>query len=493
MTEQPLTEFQAPFPSTSTRVIPVVIIPGDGIGPEVTSAARCVLDLATAGAITWVEAEAGAVVFARGDQSGVPAATRDVIATYGVAFKGPLETPIGSGAKSANVTLRKLFGLYGNVRPARELPGVGGVFAGRGLDLCVVRENVEDLYAGIEHLEAPGVAQALKVMTKEGCERIVRLAFELARSQGRRRVEVVTKANILKLTEGMLLEAYRSIAPEYPEFIHGELLVDNCAHQLVIRPEHHDVLICSNLHGDIISDLTSGLVGGLGVAPSANLGDGVAIFEPVHGSAPDIAGRDLANPTAAILAGALLLRHLGLTAAADAVEGAIGATLTAGIRTTDLDPAGVSCSAFAAAVCERLTAPASGAQKLQAPSVVRSECATEVVPAVHREDAGIDIFIEWRGTTTELRRHITRATLTSGEAFELTLLALLGNKVWPDGPDQLEGVVCARFTTALQGRAWATASSQLLAALGEELTWVHVERLSRFDGTRGWTLAQGER
>lgn len=474
--------------------LPVVLLAGDGIGPEVTTVARRVLDVASGGALAWREHLAGAAVFAAGDLSGLPAPTRAAIAECGVVLKGPLETPIGVGAKSANVTMRKLFGLYANLRPARVLPGITGPFTDRPLDLLVVRENVEDLYAGIEHLEADGVAQALKVMTREGCERIVRTAFELARAQGRRRVDVVTKANILKLTEGMLLDAFRRIAREYPELAAGELLVDNCAHQLVVRPETLDVLICSNLHGDIISDLTSGLVGGLGVAPSVNLGDGVAVFEPVHGSAPDIAGQDRANPTATLLAGAALLEHVGLVEAAGAVRDAVAATLAAGIQTGDLaGAAGVGCTAFGEAVLDRLVVPAFVPASLPEPTTYAAEVAATPSPAAARVDGGVDVFVEWDGPTSLLAARLAEAADRAGEVFSLGLLANLGTMVWPDGPTATAGVVCARFHGAVQGSAWAAAVAQLLAELADEVVWVHVERLSHFDGVRGWALAQGER
>jgi hypothetical protein len=213
-----------------------------------------------------------------------------------VVLKGPLATPLGGGGKSANVTLRKLFETYGNVRPVRELPGVATPFSGRGVDLVIVRENVEDLYAGIEHMQTPGVAQSLKLITRKGCEKIVRLAFELARAEGRPSVHCVTKSNILKLTEGMLQRTFEDVAREYPEIAAHHMLVDNCAMQLVMRPEQFSVLVTTNMNGDILSDLASGLVGGLGFAPSANLGADVAMFEAVHGTAPDIAGQDKANP-----------------------------------------------------------------------------------------------------------------------------------------------------------------------------------------------------
>ena len=246
----------------------VTLIAGDGIGPEVALATRRIIEAAGV-AIAWEEHEAGLEVFKRGLPSGVPPETIASIRETCVALKGPLETPIGFGEKSANVTLRKLFETYANVRSVRELPGVKTPFTGRGIDLVVVRENVEDLYAGIEHMQTPGVAQCLKLMSKKGCERIVRLAFEVAVAEGRKKVHCATKANIMKLTEGLMKRTFEEVAKEYPQIEANHIIIDNCAHQAVRTPEQFDVIVTSNMNGDILSDLTSGLIGGLGFAPGA--------------------------------------------------------------------------------------------------------------------------------------------------------------------------------------------------------------------------------
>src|SRR6478736_4679631 len=287
----------------------VTLIAGDGIGPEVTASARRIVE-ATGAPIEWELHAAGAEVFKRGDTTGVPRETADSIARTRVALKGPLETPVGFGEKSANVTLRKLFETYANIRPARELPGVVTPYSGRGIDLVVVRENIEDLYAGIEHMQTPGVAECLKLISRKGCEKIVRLAFEFARAEGRKKVACATKSHIMKLTEGMLKRTVEEIAKEYPDIESGHIIVDNCCHQLVKKPEQFDVIVTTNMNGDIMSDLTSALIGGLGFAPSANLGNEVAIFEAVHGSAPKYAGKNVINPTAVIGSAVLMLRHL---------------------------------------------------------------------------------------------------------------------------------------------------------------------------------------
>src|SRR5215213_11274073 len=324
------------MPATGPNGKPLVtLIPGDGIGPECVTAARRIVEAAGA-QVEWEERQAGAEVFKQGLPSGVPPETIESIDRTRVVLKGPLETPIGFGEKSANVTLRKLFETYANVRPVRELPGVKTPYSGRGIDLVVVRENVEDLYAGIEYLQTPGVAQALKLISRKGCEKIVRFAFELARSEGRRSVACATKANIMKFSEGMLKRAFEDIAPEYPDIESWHVIVDNAAHQLVKRPEQFDVLVMTNMNGDILSDLTSALVGGLGFAPSANIGSEVAIFEAVHGSAPKYAGKNVINPTAVILSAVLMLRYLELFEQADAIEHAVLVTLEDGTLTGDV-------------------------------------------------------------------------------------------------------------------------------------------------------------
>ena len=304
----------------------VTLIEGDGIGPEVVRSARRVID-AIGLNIEWEICQAGAEVFKKGLATGVPQETIDSIMRTRVALKGPLETPIGYGEKSANVTLRALFETYANTRPVRQVPGIKTAFMDRNIDFVVVRENVEDLYAGIEYDQTPTVAEALKLITRKGSEKIIRFAFELARAEGRKKVHCATKANILKLTEGLFKRVFEEVAPDYPDIEANHIIIDNCAHQLVLRPEIFDVLVTTNLHGDIISDLGSGLVGGLGVAAAANIGTEAAIFEAVHGSAPKHAGKNTINPTALLFTAALMLRHLEEFKAADMLEQSLLYTL----------------------------------------------------------------------------------------------------------------------------------------------------------------------
>ncbi len=308
----------------------VILIPGDGIGPEIVAAAVAVVE-ATGVGIAWEEALAGEKAL---EKCGTPLPEETIVSLkqIGVGLKGPLTTPIGSGYRSVNVALRKALDLYVNLRPAKSYPGVKSLY--RDIDLVVVRENTEDLYAGVEHMVGPDAAESIKIITRSASERIARYAFDYTRRQGRRKVTAVHKANIMKLSDGLFLESVRAVAEQFPEIEFEERIVDNMAMQLVQKPHLYDVMVMPNLYGDILSDLCAGLVGGLGVAPSANIGDEVALFEPVHGSAPKYAGKDRVNPTATILSAALMLRHLGEEEAAVRIEQAVAVVLGEGKSTT---------------------------------------------------------------------------------------------------------------------------------------------------------------
>lgn len=304
---------------TDKKEYKISLIPGDGIGPEVTAAARKVL--ASAGIIVdWEIVEAGQVAADKYNTT-LPDETMEVIRKNKVALKGPLTTPIGGGFKSVNVELRKSLDLYANYRPVRSSLGIS--YHHTAIDLVIFRENTEDLYAGMENEIAPGVAQGLKIITEKASRRIARFAFEWAKNNHRQMVHAVHKANIMKKSDGLFLRSVRDIAKEYPDIHYKEIIVDNCAMQLVMRPEQFDVLVLTNLYGDIISDLTAGLVGGLGMVPGANIGDEYAVFESVHGSAPDIAGKGIANPLATIASAVLMLRHLGEEKTAARIRAAI--------------------------------------------------------------------------------------------------------------------------------------------------------------------------
>jgi isocitrate dehydrogenase (NAD+) len=314
----------------------VTLIPGDGIGPEVSAAARRVLE-ATGVAFEWDVQEAGAGVMEK-HGTPLPESVLDSVRANKVALKGPITTPVGSGFRSVNVAIRKALDLYANVRPARTLEGT--LVCYEGLDLVVVRENTEGLYAGIEHDVIPGeAAESIRIITRRASERVVRFAFEYARANGRRKVTAVHKANILKATDGLFLSVARQVAQAYADIEFEDRIVDAMCMQLVQRPRDYDVLVMPNLYGDILSDLCSGLVGGLGVAPGANIGDELAVFEPVHGSAPKYAGQNRLNPTATVLSGAMMLHHLGESEAARRVEEAVAQVILEGRHVThDLKP-----------------------------------------------------------------------------------------------------------------------------------------------------------
>ena len=332
----------------------VTLIPGDGIGPELADATTNVLE-ATGLKFEWRRVDAGESQIAI-HGTPLPEAVLDSIRETKVALKGPITTPVGEGFRSVNVTLRQALDLYANLRPARSMKGV--VTRYENVDLIIVRENTEDLYAGIEHRVGKDAAESIKIITRGASERIARYAFDYAIANGRHKVTAVHKANIMKLSDGLFLESCRTIAAQYEgrgiEF--EDRIVDNMCMQLVQKPELYDVMVLPNLYGDIVSDLCAGLVGGLGVAPGANIGESAAVFEPVHGSAPKYAGLDVANPTALILSGVMMLRHLGETAAADRVETAVRETIAEG-RTVPRDLGGTAGTrAFGQAVADRIAA-----------------------------------------------------------------------------------------------------------------------------------------
>jgi isocitrate dehydrogenase (NAD+) len=334
----------------------VTLIPGDGIGPELAEATRRVLD-ASGVPFEWDIVDAGEAVMAEFGTP-LPEHVLDSIRHNRVAIKGPITTPVGEGFRSVNVTLRQALGLYANLRPARSIRGLETRY--EDVDLVIVRENTEDLYAGIEHMVGPDAAESIKIITRAASERIARFAFEYAVANGRRKVTAVHKANIMKLSDGLFLESCRTVAADYAGQVEFEdRIVDNMCMQLVQKPGLYDVLVLPNLYGDIVSDLAAGLVGGLGVAPGANIGTEAAVFEAVHGSAPKYAGQNKANPTALMLSGVLMLRHLGEQAAAERVEDAIRAVIAEG-RDVTYDLGGsAGTSEFADAIVTRLAAGAS--------------------------------------------------------------------------------------------------------------------------------------
>ena len=329
----------------------ITLLPGDGIGPEVTASVVAIIECAGVD-VEWENFFVGAEALSRfGDP--LPQDVLDSILRNKVALKGPVTTPIGTGFASINVRLRKTLDLYANLRPVRNMPNIETRF--QDVDLIVVRENTEDLYSGIEHEVVPGVIESIKVITEKASTRIARFAFEYARSHGRRRVTAVHKANIMKMSDGLFLQCFRNVAKEYPNIEADDRIIDNLCMQLVVNPEKYDVLLLENLYGDIVSDLAAGLVGGLGVVAGANFGEAGAVFEAVHGSAPDIAGQNKANPLALLQSAVLMLHHIGEPGAAKRIDDAIIKVVGSGAehRTRDIGGTGTTAD-FTAAMCETL-------------------------------------------------------------------------------------------------------------------------------------------
>ena len=328
----------------------ITLIPGDGIGPEVVAATVQIVEAAGVD-VEWETQLAGAHALEKYGTT-LPESLLESVKRNKAALKGPITTPVGKGFTSVNVGLRKALDLYANLRPVRALPNVPSRYP--ELDLVIVRENTEDLYAGIEHVVVPGVVQSMKVITEKASTRIARYAFEFARREKRKKVTAVHKANIMKLADGLFLECFYNVAKEFPDIEADDKIIDNCCMQLVMRPEQFEVLVMENLYGDIVSDLCAGLIGGLGLVPGANIGESGAVFEAVHGSAPDIAGQGLANPTAVLQSSLLMLRHLGERQAADKIETAMLEVFREGkVRTKDIGGESKT-SEFAAAIIEKM-------------------------------------------------------------------------------------------------------------------------------------------
>lgn len=332
----------------------LTLIPGDGIGPEIVSATVRIIE-ASGVDIEWETHILGAQALEKYGTT-LPDAAIESIKRNKVALKGPLTTPVGKGFTSVNVGLRKALDLYANVRPVRALPNVPCRYP--ELDLVIVRENTEDLYAGLEHVVVPGVVESIKIITEKASTRIARYAFEYARNNNRKKVTAVHKANIMKLSDGLFLECFYNVSKDYPEIEADDKIVDNCCMQLVMRPEQFDVMVLENLYGDIVSDLCAGLIGGLGLAPGANIGEIGAVFEAVHGSAPDIAGLGLANPTAVLMSGLLMLKHLGEREAAAKIETAMLDVFAEGKTLTKDLGGSASTMDFANAIIEKIRAAA---------------------------------------------------------------------------------------------------------------------------------------
>ena len=482
----------------------ITVAKGDGIGPEITDAVLRVLDAAECG-LTYEHIEVGEKVYRSGNTSGIPAEAWDALRRNPVFLKGPITTPQGGGYKSLNVTIRKTLGLYANVRPCRSFhPFVHTQHP--GMDVVVVRENEEDLYAGIEHRQTTDVFQCLKLITIPGSEKIVRYAFEYARANGRKKVTCLVKDNIMKVTDGLFAEVFRRVGKEYPELEQEVQIIDIGTARVATRPERYDVIVTLNLYGDIISDVTAELTGSVGLAGSANIGDHVSMFEAIHGSAPDIAGKGMANPSAMLNAACLMLVHLGKADKAELIQNAWLKTLEDGIHPGDIFREGVSTmkagtAAFADAVIERLGQRPDSLQPVE----MRGRQALQYQyqrPQVKKELCGIDVFVDDGSTTPDELAERLRAAAEG--ILQLKLITNRGVKVWPEGfpetfcTDHWRCRFVSTEATIQAGKADyrpipMDAVLALLNALhGAGVEVVKTEHLYLFDGERGFSLGQGE-
>jgi isocitrate dehydrogenase len=486
--------------STTMEAVSVTLARGDGIGPEITEAVLRVLDAADA-PVRFEPIEIGEAMYRAGHTSGIPPEAWETIRRNPVFLKAPITTPLGGGYKSLNVTIRKTLNLYANVRPTKSYaPFVAS--AHPGMDLVIVRENEEDLYAGIEHQQTAEVTQVLKLITRPGSERIVRYAFEYARAYGRRTVTCMTKNNIMKLTDGLFHRVFTEIAEEYPDIESNHQIIDIGAARLAAQPEIFDVIVTPNLYGDILSDIASQIAGSVGIAGSANVGPGVAMFEAVHGSAPDIAGKDIANPSGMLVAATQLLVHVGAADVANRIKNAWLTTLEDGIHTPDIHREGLSakrvgCQEFADAVVERLgRAP----RQLRPVSYQTTGISVDVAPSPTstKELVGVDVFLDWSDADRNPESLGEGLEHACPAPWKLKMVTNRGVKVYPDGAPE---TFCTdhwrcRFLPA-DGSVEASVSGGdivdlLRALLDAGFDTIKTENLYRIDGQAAYSLGQGE-
>jgi isocitrate dehydrogenase len=473
---------------------PITVARGDGIGPEIMDATLDILNAAGA-QLDIEEIEIGEAVYTRGIQNGIEESSWDSLRRTKVFLKAPITTPQGGGFKSLNVTVRKSLGLYANVRPCVSYhPYVETNFP--GMDMVIIRENEEDLYAGIEHRQTQDVVQSLKLISRPGSERIVRYAFEYARANGRKKVTCMIKDNIMKMADGLFHRVFDEIGEEYPDIEKDHYIIDIGIARVAARPNDFDVIVTENLYGDIISDVAVEITGSVGLGGSCNVGDDFAMFEAVHGSAPDISGKGIANPSGLLLGAVLMLNHIGQSEVATKVHNAWFKTLEDGIHTGDIYDAELSkekvgTEGFAAAVIARLGQTPSQFKAVDYGSGAKE--GLKLPPLKPRktqskELVGADIFINFDGTPESLASRIKAA-----EGLELQIIANRGVKVWPNGhPDTFcSDHWCCRFQkTGLMSHDMIIAQLQAIKDAG--LEFIKVENLYEFDGERGYTLAQGQ-
>ena len=484
----------------------IALASGDGIGPEIMAAT---LDLFRAAGVDrmveFVPVEMGRHVFEKGNTRGMTDEAVRTVEECGILFKGPMETPKGGGGKSINVTARKMWSAYANYRHFRSLPGVKTPFSHLDLDFAIVRENVEDTYGGVEARISDDVMVGRRIITAPGCDEVLRFTFETARRMGITSVHCGHKANIMKMTDGLFLERFNALAAGYPEITTGDVIVDALCMNLVMKPQQYRMVVLTNLQGDIVSDLAAGLVGGLGFAPSANIGRNISIFEAVHGTAPDIAGKGLANPTALVLSGLMMLRHVGLVRQAAVIENALLAALESGTHTGDFGDRAtpsVGTADFTRAIMDRLgqeprtvrAVPPSGGDSVtfRAPPRPEAPIVMHTFSGLRKEVAGVDLYVDAQAGSADTATHMER--LCAGTPFRVTMISCRGTQVWPRGSVFTECVDYWRVRFELREgmRAEQRDAVALVAKVSESATVSQYELLRTFDGVRGWSLAQGQ-
>ena len=481
----------------------IAVAKGDGIGPEIMEAVIGIFNAAKL-PLDYQYVDMGKWVFDKGFSNGMTPEAKETIEQLGILFKGPMETPKGKGVKSVNVTARKTWNTYANDRKFQTLSGVDTVFskAGINIDLTIVRENIEDTYGGIEHKLTQDVAIARRYITRGGSEQVIRYAFEMAQKKGAKRITCGHKANIMKLTDGLFLEVFNEIAKEYPNLKADDIIVDDLCMKLVSHPELFDVIVLTNLQGDIVSDLCAGLVGGLGFAPSSNIGDHISIFEAVHGTAPDIAGKNIANPTSLLLSGLNMLRHLGMMEKAVMIENALLFTLESGVHTGDFGDksiASVNTTVFAQAIIDNF-----GKQPTQNPkpnlkdfdfvSTNRAISNNPMLLGSNKEShkiVGADFFIE-----TTLQPNELAAIAMQQEKNELKLVTISnrGTQVWPTGSvfTNLVNQYLLRFETENATPLTQSDIIHLYSGLAKNFQISSVEILNMWGDKKAYSLAQGQ-
>ena len=484
----------------------IALAPGDGIGPEIMDAALAVFRaVGVMDHLEFVPVEMGQSVFAR-DSRGMTDQTIRTVESCGLLFKGPMGTPSGGGGKSINVTARKLWSAYANLRHFVTLPGVETVYSKAGIpvNFYIVRENIEDTYGGVEHRLTADVMQCKRLISAPGSDEVHRFVFDVAQRLGIRKVHCGHKANIMKMTDGLFLNRFRAAGAEHPGIEIADVIIDALCMNLVMRPHQYQMIVLPNLQGDIVSDLAAGLVGGLGFAPSANIGKHMSIFEAVHGTAPDIAGRGIANPTSLLLSGLMMLRHIGLLKQAAVIENALLFALESGIRTGDFGdktrPA-LGTRDFAQAIIERLGAsprtvsPAAISDQstisLTRPAPPAAPQLIRTFEGVTSQIAGFNAYLDISAEPEALAAELTRAC--QGTPFRLTSLTNRGTQVWPTGSVYTECVDC--FAARFEAAAGAVSQADCIALIGKvaaRYTVGSYELLRTFNGERGFSLAQGQ-